>query len=373
MASIERSALVTILARRGLLAHPGSPSNAELDAALRAFQQSRGLVADGIAGPQTVEALESGEWRLGDRPLRFVPDAMMSGDDVSDLQGRLLSLGFSTDRTDGVFGPQTEAALRRFQRSVGLPDNGILGPRSLEAFRQLSRSVEGGAPHLLHERESLRRSGPDLSQRVVVLDPGHGGADPGAVSTNGTAEAGIVDTLARLIESRLRSYGTVVHRTRGAGQSGGSDFDRARFANDRRADVLISLHCDHSASAGASGVATFFYGMPHYGAWSAVGEELAGLIQREIVARTGLTDCRTHPRSWAILQRSAMPAVRVEIGYLSHPDDAAYLSTTEHLATVADAIVVALQRVYLGEDDMSATGVLDVAELRRHLMAQSGR
>ena len=65
-------------------------------------------------------------------------------------------------------------------------------------------------------------------------------------------------------------------------------------------------------------------------------------MQREIVARTGLADCRSHARAWALLQQTRMPAVRIEAGYLSHPDDAARLADPAAFRdTLAEAVVVA--------------------------------
>ena len=101
-----------------------------------------------------------------------------------------------------------------------------------------------------------------------------------------------------------------------------------------------------------------------------MGEQLADLIQREVVARTGLTDCRSHARAWVLLQRTLMPTVRIEAGYLSHPRDAARLADPMFRDTVAEAIVIALQRMYLGEDDTNATGVLRLGDLRSYLTAQ---
>ncbi len=85
------------------------------------------------------------------------------------------------------------------------------------------------------------------------------------------------------------------------------------------------------------------------------------------MARTGLTDCRSHARTWPLLRRTRMPAVRLDFGYLSHEGDAASLASAQILDHVAEAVVVALQRVYLGEADTSRTGVLRLDDLRRHL------
>ena len=343
----------------------------DLDAAVRSFQQERGLLVDGIVGPWTFAALDAARWQLGDRLLRHSPGHLARGDDVTELQERLLGLGFHPGRIDGLFGPDTEGAVRDFQRGVGLVADGEVGPATLRAFTDLRRSVAGGSSLSLREREHVRRSGHSLAGRTIVLDPGHGGDDCGAVA-HGVVEAEVVHDIARRIEGRLSAHGANVVYTRTRYASAGDDEARAQFANDCGADILLSLHCDTADQRDASGVATFFFGQKRFGAWSAVGEQLADLIQRETVARTGLTDCRTHARSWKLLQATRMPAVRIEAGYVSNPDDAARLQTPSFRDDVAEGIVVALQRLYLGEQDTSATGVLQLGDLRKVLEELAG-
>jgi len=329
--------------------------------AVRAFQQRRGLIVDGVLGPHTHVALDGAHWKLGDRMVSHIPGHMLQGDDVAELQERLLSLGFSPDRVDGVFGTNTEQAVRRFQGGVGLAVDGSVGPETLRAFADLTRSVSGGSPHTLREEEIVRTSGHRLLGRIVVLDPGHGGDDTGTVA-HGLTESEVTLDLARRIEGRLSAIGVTVLFTRSA-TTGPEDLFRATMANQAGADIMLSLHCDSTDQARASGVATFFWGLERFGAWSAVGEHLANLIQREIVSRTSLADCRSHPRGWQLLQRTRMPTVRIEAGYLSHEQDAARLADPAFLDTLAEAIVIALQRMYLGEDDTNATGVLRLGDL----------
>jgi len=336
----------------------------EVAQAVRAFQQRRGLIVDGVLGPQTHIALDGAHWKLGDRMLVHIPGHMLQGDDVAELQERLLSLGFTPHRVDGVFGTNTEQAVRRFQGAVGLAVDGRVGPQTLRAFADLTRSVSGGSPHTLREEEIVRTSGHRLLGRIVVLDPGHGGDDSGTVA-HGLSESEVTLDLARRIEGRLSAIGVTVLFTRSA-TTGPEDLLRASMANEAGADVMLSLHCDSNDQSQASGVATFFWGLERFGAWSAVGEHLANLIQREIVSRTGLADCRSHPRGWQLLQRTQMPTVRIEAGYLSSPQDAARLADPAFLDTLAEAIVIALQRMYLGEDDTNATGVLRLGDLRAY-------
>ena len=115
----------------------------ELARAVRAFQQRRGLMVDGVVGPQTYTALDGARWTLGDRLLSHTPGHLLQGDDVAELQERLLALGFTPDRVDGVFGANTEKAVRHFQRGVGLAVDGQVGPETLRAFADLTRAVSG--------------------------------------------------------------------------------------------------------------------------------------------------------------------------------------------------------------------------------------
>jgi N-acetylmuramoyl-L-alanine amidase len=95
-----------------------------------------------------------------------------------------------------------------------------------------------------------------------------------------------------------------------------------------------------------------------------VGERFADLVQREVCARTDLVDLRTHPKTWDLLRRTRMPAVRIELGYLTNPSDAARLSDPAFRDVLAEAIVAAVQRLYLPPDEDADTGVLRIPGLR---------
>jgi N-acetylmuramoyl-L-alanine amidase len=339
----------------------------EVEQAVKSFQQSRGLIADGVVGQATFTVLDGARWQLGDRVLRYLPDHFVEGDDVLDLQQRLVGLGFTPGKVDGILGPATERAVRAFQVGVGLEPDGTVGPATMRAFEALRRSVQGGSANALREREALRVGGHSLAGRTIVLDPGHGGGDPGVVATSGLTEAWVAIQLASRIEGRLSAHGVNVVFTHTGPTSAGTEEERAAFANACDADLVISLHSDHSTKTSGQGVATFFYGHPDDGGQSIIGERFADLLLREVVARTSLTDCRSHARTWALLRRTRMPAVRLEFGYLRSEADAASLADPAVLDRMADGVVVALQRMYLGDADMGHTGVLRLSDLRRHL------
>ena len=210
--------------------------DAELDRAVRTFQQQRGLRIDGVVDHETYRALDAARWRLGDRVLSYAVRHPFVGDDVCGLQQRLIDMGFDCGRADGIFGPRTESALREFQRNVGLPADGTCGPATLRALRQLARTVVGGRANELREYERLHHGGPTLAGKFVVVDPGHGFADRGA--TNGYLdEATVVDDVANRIEGRLTAAGAQAFRTRGAAVAPKCFSARARSTASQSATV----------------------------------------------------------------------------------------------------------------------------------------
>ncbi|WP_229076657.1 N-acetylmuramoyl-L-alanine amidase [Actinoplanes sp. DH11] len=348
-------------------AEPDTFDEALVDA-VRAFQQSRGLGIDGMVGDETWRALDAARWRLGSRTLfHSVPDALV-GEDVRTLQERLLEMGYDTGRPDAIYGARTARAVAQFQREVGLAPDGSCGPQTMKALRRLGRKVVGGRPQWLREAEAFRQSGPNLVGKTIVIDPGHGGGDDtGVVVPDGPlrwTEADLVFDLATRLEGRLAAAGMRVHLTRGPAPTAPmSGADRAALANSLGADLLISLHLDGVSAESAEGVATYHYGTGN-GLSSTVGERLANLVQREIVVRTGLHDCRTHAKSWDLLRLTRMPTVRVDLGYLTSPRDRERLIDPSFREQIVEALLAAVQRMYFPVERDVPTGSIDVRQLR---------
>lgn len=345
-----------------------------VDHAVRVFQQSRGLTVDGKVGDETSRALNAARWQLGQRTLAHVVSDPMVGDDVHQLQIRLLEMGYDVGRTDGFYGSRTARAVAQFQREVGLSPTAECGPPTTGALHRLGRKVVGGRPQFLREVEVFRAAGPALVGKHVVLDPGHGGVDLGAVVDAGgtqVAEADLTYALVSKLNDRLTSAGMIVHMTRGPMPPAHlTNAQRAMIANDLHADLFISLHVDSHINPEACGVATYHYGSTN-GATSTVGERLAELVQREIVARSGLRDCRTHAKTWDLLRMTWMPAVRVDLGYLTSEADRAVLLDPPSRERIVEALVAAVQRIYLPAESDVATGSIDVTRLRELLSARA--
>ncbi|WP_042408270.1 N-acetylmuramoyl-L-alanine amidase [Streptacidiphilus carbonis] len=345
------------------LASASSLFDSLVDAAVRYFQQQRGLTADGIVGPETYRHLNEARWQLGDRVLNHIVGNPQVGDDVAQLQQRLLDMGFTPGQVDGIFGATTAQALSEFQRNMGLYPDGTLGPATFTVLARLARTVVGGAPHVMRETEMLLRSGASLPGKVIVIDPGHGGDDPG-VSAHGHTEAAIVWDVATRLEGRLTALGVRTYLTRNA-ENGGDEAQRARFANSTDANLMLSLHLDGHHNPWAAGASSYYYGDESRGRWSHTGKQFAGLLQRELVARCGLGDNRSHARTWTLLRSTRMAAVRLELGYLTNPEDAMRLVSPQVRAQAVEAIAVAVQRLYLPPEEDAPTGVLHLpADIR---------
>ena len=138
------------------------------EAAVRAFQQARGLAVDAICGRHTWAALVESGFSLGDR-LLYARRPMLRGDDVAELQRRLNKLGFDAGREDGILGDRTIAALTEFQRNVALTADGICGSTTVAALDRVS-SMAAGSVASVREREEIRRGPRRLGgRRVYVL------------------------------------------------------------------------------------------------------------------------------------------------------------------------------------------------------------
>lgn len=201
---------------------PPATYGPETEAAVVAFQRSRGLEQDGSCGPQTWRALVEADHHFGDRTLYF-RQPMLRGDDVSELQRRLGSLGFDCGRVDGIFGHTTENSIGEFQRNVALTADGLCGRDTFAALGRIAHRTTQTSVGNVRERERLRSAADaaDTPGKIMIGDFGR--------------NADLADTLATF----LRSHGIdVVVITDPDGSS------HAQAANDFDATGYIGLLSD---------------------------------------------------------------------------------------------------------------------------------
>lgn len=313
--------------------------------AVRIFQQRRGLTADGVVGEDTWLVLVGAGYTLGDRLLTNTRP-MMRGDDVRELQRRLSRLGFDAGYDDGIYGPQTASAVREFQLNVGLPDDGITGPDTVAALKALHRQHQEAPAFVVRERESLRGGGrPSPAGARVLIDPARGPDDPGLEGPGGVREHRITWSIANQVAGRLSVLGVRTVLARGPGTTP-TPSQRAALANREEVEAILSVALNGLPSPEARGAAAYYFGQDRY--VSERGRVLAQLAVDTVVARTGTADCRTHPSTSALLRESRAPAVIVEPGFLSHPQEGPALTRPDHQALVAGALADATVVFLLG-------------------------
>ncbi|HPT82815.1 MAG TPA: N-acetylmuramoyl-L-alanine amidase CwlD [Limnochordia bacterium] len=194
-----------------------------------------------------------------------------------------------------------------------------------------------------------------LSGRTIVLDAGHGGIDPGAVSPKGVLEKDITLAIARELEHLLSRAAVFVIMVRQG------DYDladsseqhlltrkrqdlerRVRIAEEAGADLYLSIHANFFPSSIWSGAQTFYYES------DPAGERLAKCIQAELVKRLGPNTRAAKVGDFRVLRDTSMPAALVEVGFLSNPREAELLADPAYQKRVAEAIFAGLYNYYQG-------------------------
>ncbi|MFK8182258.1 MAG: N-acetylmuramoyl-L-alanine amidase [Phormidesmis sp.] len=205
-----------------------------------------------------------------------------------------------------------------------------------------SRLVSAGLPAQIIEGSAPVASAPPSpsttpsvprarqGQLTVVIDPGHGGRDPGAVGIGGLREKDINITVSRRIQQSLRDRGINAILTRSDDRE--IDLDpRVDFAERANADVFVSIHSNAISLSrpDVNGLETYYYSS---------GFRLAQTIHNSVLQRTDLRDRGVRRARFYVLVNTSMPAVLVETGFVTGREDAARFRNPTEVNKIADGI-----------------------------------
>jgi N-acetylmuramoyl-L-alanine amidase len=284
----------------------GGHYGAGTEKAVRLFQEQRGLRADGIFGTQTWSSLVEAGYRLGDR-LLYIRSPMLRGDDVSELQEHLGTLGFDAGRVDGIFGPRTVAALEEFQRNSGLTIDGVCGPDTVAALRRVVRPDAGSPVVSVRETQRMLDAPRQLDGRRI-----------------GIGETGGLAALADAVGRSLAEAGALVAVLHHPDESVQAD-----EANTFEAEAFLSVALREGAGCGAA-----FYAARAFA--SIGGRRLAELVLAEVDSPAFAAADAPVGMQLPILRETRMAAVLCELGPPAR--------VVEHTAELAASLTRALAR-----------------------------
>lgn len=219
----------------------------------------------------------------------------------------------------------------------------------------------------------VERTGP----QPIVIDPGHGGKDTGAVSATGLTERDLTMAVARRLAAELRARGHAVRLTRDDGE-GRALIDRTAIANRLEARVFVSLHANASSFSSVKGSETYYMSLDDRAsdaAAAALAElentagsspdgrsdldlilwdlaqasvlndsaELAVAVQSRLNELLEIRDRGVKQAPFVVLTGATMPAILVEVGFLSNPAEASRLASPEHQQALAGAIAAGIE------------------------------
>ena len=203
---------------------------------------------------------------------------------------------------------------------------------------------------------SASRGNYDVLNKIVYLDAGHGGYDPGA-SYFGISEKSLTLAIQSRVKAKLESEGYQVVTTR-TSDTYVDLTNRSRAVNASESDIFVSIHINASGSSAAQGIETYYY-QPYAEYPSCINatyhanptrlsmsDTLANAIQSSLINATGAQNQGVKRQTFAVLRETTAPAVLLELGFLSNPQEAARLNTAAYQETLANAIVAGIKSYY---------------------------
>lgn len=306
--------------------------------AVKAFQQQRLLLADGIVGENTWTELVEAGGRLGDR-LLYLRQPPMRGDDVLAIQQILNELGFDCGPEDGIFRQQTEDALIEFQRNTGLNTDGVVGEATIAQLRRLRKAAPEGKK-TVPDRHNGYVKFTSFSELRIAIDALRGGTDAGNAGVAGLLEKDVNLAVARATAELLTKMGAEVLLVRDSDIRLGL-YERTEIASAFSPHIFLTIGHGWDRKPEACGAATYYFQRGAY--FSESGKRLAGYLVKSLVDNLGRVDLHTHGRSYPCLREVPCICVLVEPGFISNPYEGGSLCRTDGVEAEAQAIVTGIE------------------------------
>lgn len=182
-------------------------------------------------------------------------------------------------------------------------------------------------------------------EKIIVLDAGHGGSDPGAQSTHGDTkyvEKEINLAVAKKVRDILKKSGVRVEMTR-TGDTYPTLTDRSDMANELGAAMFISIHSNSiENNPGVSGIEIFYAKTNNGSRYGLTSKELATDIYKNMIKNTGAAERGVKTEQHVVTRTSEMPAVLIELGFLTNEEEAANMADGDYQDLLASAIADAV-------------------------------
>ncbi|UOQ47334.1 N-acetylmuramoyl-L-alanine amidase [Gracilibacillus caseinilyticus] len=178
-------------------------------------------------------------------------------------------------------------------------------------------------------------SSKDLSGKIIVLDPGHGGRDVGAIGVSGAYESHYTLRTALIIQELLEQYGAKVYLTREQDRYVPLS-SRTTFANLKKADVFLSIHYNSTPELPeVTGIDTYYY--------SERDKQLANYVHQNMVLASGMDDRGFQQRDLQVLRINHRPSLLLELGFVSNEAEEEKVQSRAYLESVSRGIINGLQ------------------------------
>ncbi|WP_060209352.1 N-acetylmuramoyl-L-alanine amidase [Sporosarcina koreensis] len=191
----------------------------------------------------------------------------------------------------------------------------------------------------------INQTGNPLKDRIIVIDAGHGGKDPGTLKNNLT-EKEIVLKVSKLVEGKLKNAGAKVLTTRSSDAYLTLE-QRTDYAKKHYAEAFVSIHVNSAGSTSAKGSEVYYDSSTNPNATES--RLLANKIQENLVKGANMSDRGVKDQRFYVIRNNNVAAVLVELGFITNPDDFKKLSSEQYMELYAEAIYQGLVQYYAAQ------------------------